>query len=86
MEKDLLHTPNFKELLKDGRERNLEGSLPEDEPYMGTQSVSNLDNSQILNSRLNLLDDQVTINYDLSQPTIPVLNSRRQDKKKLSKQ
>ena len=30
----------------------------------------NLNSSEFLHSRLNLLDDQITINYDLSQPTI----------------
>lgn len=29
----------------------------------------NSSNSEFINSRLNLLDDQVTINYDLSNPT-----------------
>jgi hypothetical protein len=28
----------------------------------------NTSNSEFINSRLNLLDDQVTINYDLSHP------------------
>lgn len=32
------------------------------------KSKVNTSNSEFINSRLNLLDDQVTINYDLSHP------------------
>ena len=42
----------------------------------------------MLNSRLNLLDDQVTINYDLSAPSLPGVDQKKEQikKKRLSKQ
>jgi hypothetical protein len=29
----------------------------------------NVSNSEFINSRLNLIDDQITLNYDLTNPT-----------------
>jgi hypothetical protein len=87
IDKDLVHTPNFKELLKNGGAKSMDASsVVEDEVYQGTNSISNLDNSQFLHSRLNLMDDQVTINYDLSQPSM-AMDQKKLDvkKKRLSK-
>ena len=45
--------------------------------------TANLNSSEFLHSKLGLLDDQITINYDLSLPTIG--NEEKKIKKKLSR-
>lgn len=87
MNNELLHHPSFNELLQGGK-REEASQILEDDLYQGTQSVSNLDNSHFLHSRLNLMDDQVTINYDLSAPSLPGMDQKKDKvkKKRLSKQ
>lgn len=45
--------------------------VPPQFQYSHRALPGNISHSEFMHSRLNLLDDQVTINYDLSQPSIP---------------